>query len=348
MGGGQHDMAIDRPALDKGVFVISIDTELAWSVVHRGAVSSEHLSSDRVAAERGIVGDLLNLFEEHDVKATWATVGHLFLDECHAVEGRKHPEILRPNYEWFDGDWFALDPSTDLSQDPMWYGSDIVQMIRQSQPSQEIGSHSFSHLIVGDPGCSAEAFASDLVACREVATATGVNLLSFVYPRNTIGHLDVLADNGFTSYRGLRPGTFPAMGGLIRRALSLVDKIRPLAGSVVLPQRDGSLWNLPATNLYAPFDRARYVPFRSWVTQQVRRLDQASKHRSLFHLWFHPHNLIEDPQKALQGLERILKRVDDLRRQERIENLTMGELTRRLENESASASQRPTHGADNL
>ena len=184
------------------------------------------------------------------------------------------------------------------------------------------------------------------MACREVAATTGVDLLSFVYPRNTIGHLDVLADNGFTSYRGLRPGTFSDKSGPMRRAVRVVDKIWPLAGSVVLPQRDGRLWNLPATNLYAPFDRARYVPFRSWVTQQVRRLDQASRHRALFHLWFHPHNLIDDPQKALQGLERILKRVDELRRQERIENMTMRELTGRLDGESATASQRPTHVAD--
>ena len=335
-------MAIDRPALDKGVFVISIDTELAWSVVHRGAVSSDHVGPDRVAAERGIVLDLLNLFEQQDIKATWATVGHLFLSECHPVAGRKHPEILRPNYDWFEGDWFDLDPSTDISRDPMWYGQDIVQMIRNAQPPQEIGSHSFSHLIVGDPGCSAEAFASDLVACRELGTGTDVNLLSFVYPRNTIGHLEVLADHGFTSYRGLRPRTFPHMSSPIRHAVGVVDKIRPLAGSIVQPERGGRLWNIPATSLYAPFDRARYLPFRSWVTQHVHRLDQASRHRSLFHLWFHPHNLIDDPKKALRGLGRILERVNELRRQERIQNLTMGELALHLDNLAREAGDPAT------
>ena len=339
-------MASERPALDKGVFVISIDTELAWSVVHRGAVSSEHLSPDRVASERRIVRDLLKLFEQHDIKATWATVGHLFLDECRIVDGYKHPEILRPDYDWFEGDWFDLDPSTDLSHDPMWYAPDIVEMITTARPSQEVGSHSFSHLIVGDPGCSSEAFASDLVACREIAAATGVNLFSFVYPRNTIGHLDVLADNGFTSYRGLRPGTFLDMSRVIRRAVRVVDKIRPLAGSIVLPERNGRLWNLPATSLYAPFDRARYVPFRAWVTQHIHRLDQASEHQSLFHLWFHPHNLIDDSDKALKGLERILERVDELRLQERMENLTMGELARRLDDLGRRAGRNAT--ADDL
>jgi peptidoglycan/xylan/chitin deacetylase (PgdA/CDA1 family) len=339
-------MATDRPALDKGVFVISIDTELAWSVVHRGAVSPEHLGPDRVAAEREIVRDLLDLFEQHDIKATWATVGHLFLGECRAVGGLKHPEILRPDYEWFDGDWFDLDPSTNVSEDPMWYGPDIVQMIRAARPSQEVGSHSFSHLIVGDPGCSAAAFASDLKACQEVAAGGGIRLRSFVYPRNTIGHLEVLADNGFTSYRGLRPATFPEMSGFSRRAARLADRVRPMAGSIVMPQRVGRLWNLPATNLYAPFDRARYLPFRSWITQHIRRLDQASEHRSLFHLWFHPHNLLDNPARALGGLQRILSRVDDLRRSGTIDNMTMGELTRHLEGLSTTASQTPSRDAD--
>jgi hypothetical protein len=73
------------------------------------------------------------------------------------------------------------------------------------------------------------------------------------------------------------------------------------------------------------------------VTQQIRRLDQASRHRSLFHLWFHPHNLIDDPEQALGGLERILVRASQLSRDGLIENLTMGELTRRLEENVARA-----------
>ncbi|HEX6146223.1 MAG TPA: hypothetical protein VF083_05545, partial [Acidimicrobiia bacterium] len=205
-------MGSDLHSLDRGVFVISIDTELAWSVVHRGAVPPEQLLPSRSAAERKIVEDLLALFARYDTKATWATVGHLFIDNCGVEGGRKHPEIVRPDYEWFEGDWFDLDPATDLATDPMWYGTDIVEMIRGAQPAQEIGSHSFSHLIVGDPGCSEAAFASDLAACRHVASEAGLQLRSFVYPRNTIGHLDTLAGHGFEAYRGLRPPIFPDLG----------------------------------------------------------------------------------------------------------------------------------------
>jgi len=332
-------MGSDQQRLERGVFVISIDTELAWSVVHRGKVPPEQLLPSRSAAERKIVEDLLELFARYETKATWATVGHLFIDSCREVEGRKHPEIVRPAYDWFEGDWFDLDPATDLATDPMWYGTDILEMIRGARPIHEIGSHSFSHLIVGDPGCGEAAFASDLAACRQVASAVGVQLRSFVYPRNTIGHLDTLAGHGFEAYRGLRPSIFPDLGRMQRLVARVADRIRPLPGSIVLPERVGTLWNLPATNLYAPWDRAGYIPMRSWIGQQVRRLDQAARYRSLFHLWFHPHNLLEQPDLALEGLERILRRAARLREQGRIENLTMGELTDALNGSHSGAGE---------
>jgi peptidoglycan/xylan/chitin deacetylase (PgdA/CDA1 family) len=332
-------MGPNQTPLDQGAFVISIDTELAWSVVHRGVVSPDHLLPARSIAERKIVEDLLDSFTKYETKATWATVGHLFIDSCRPSDGRKHPEIQRPRYEWFEGDWFDLDPATNLASDPMWYGRDIVDMIRQAQPAQEIGSHSFSHLIVGDPGCSEDAFASDLIACHEAASALGLRLRSYVYPRNTIGHLGVLADHGFESYRGVRPATFPNLARLPRFVARMADRIRPLSGSVVLPERNGDLWNLPATNLYAPSDRAAYIPMSSWVGQQIRRLEHAARHQSLFHLWFHPHNLLQQPDQALQGLERILRRAARLRDQGRIENLTMGELTNLLNRLHSGAAQ---------
>ena len=185
------------------------------------------MSTERAGAERRIVEGLLQLFAKHDIKATWAVVGHLFLGECRREGGVVHPEIVRPGYRWLDRDWFDPDPVADLATEPMWYGTDIVDMIKNATPTQEIGSHSFSHLIVGDPDCSEEAFRSDLVACREVARETGVELRSFVYPRNTIGHLDVLPEQGFRAYRGLRPAAFADRGNGVRRLMRALDKVTP-------------------------------------------------------------------------------------------------------------------------
>ena len=66
-------------------------------------------------------------------------------------------------------DWYDLDPCGDMETNPTWYGADLVAAIRACRTKQEVGSHAFGHLIAGDPGCTAEAFRTDLAACRAVA-----------------------------------------------------------------------------------------------------------------------------------------------------------------------------------
>lgn len=316
--------------LPRAVFVISIDTELAWSAVHHDRLDPQLLTRERAAAERDIVDRLLGLFAKRRTSATWAIVGHLFLSECNRND-LAHASMRRPEYEWLDRDWFARDPGTDVESDPMWYGSDLVEAIRAAKPHQEIASHSFSHLIVGEPGCGAGAFEDDLAACREAAAIRGLELRSFVYPRNAIGHLDVLSEAGFSSYRGLRPIPFEDKGPLTRAMATAVDKISPRPGSAVFPQKVGRLWNLPATNLFAPLDRPIGLPSSLWVSQQVKRLRHAARHKSLYHLWFHPHNLLEDPLPALEALDSILEAASALRDEGVMENLTMSELVGALE-----------------
>ena len=100
---------------EKGLFLLSIDTELAWGGVHNGAFRKRlgHYQRTREA-----IRQLVALLERYEIRATWAVTGHLFLDQCRTEGGVKHPEITRPSYQWFAGDWFDVDPCGDLSTDP--------------------------------------------------------------------------------------------------------------------------------------------------------------------------------------------------------------------------------------
>jgi hypothetical protein len=77
-----------------------------------------------------------------------------------------------------------------------------MDKIRLCAVPQEIGSHSFSHAIFGDPGCSRETARSELAACVRLAREMGIEMCSFAFPRNQVGHLDVVRDFGFTCYLG--------------------------------------------------------------------------------------------------------------------------------------------------
>jgi peptidoglycan/xylan/chitin deacetylase (PgdA/CDA1 family) len=315
--------------LTRGAFVVSIDTELAWGEMHRRDGSE---GRHRFAAEREVIDRLLALFARYDISATWAVVGHLFLDACHDDGRGPHPDLVTPDYPWLDGDWLAVDPATDLGHDPFWYGRDIVDAILACPVRQEVGSHSFSHVIVDDPACTAEVFDSELNAAERVAAERDVELRSFVYPRNQIAQVARLGEHGFRCYRGGRPQPpFAGRPAWQRRALGLADKVRPLAGSAVLPAPgDGGVWNVPQTYLFAPSADSR-LPVDLWVRRPVARLRQATRARSLFHLWFHPYNVTAAPERSFAALDRICAAAARWRDAGELDVLTMGDLAARLD-----------------
>ena len=67
------------PVLSRGVFTISIDTEFAWGTFDLPeAMTYRKLE----ARSREVITRLLGLFETYNIEATWAVVGHLFLESC--------------------------------------------------------------------------------------------------------------------------------------------------------------------------------------------------------------------------------------------------------------------------
>ena len=301
----------------EGIFVFSLDLELAWGELDtRAHIKRGALYQDT----RQAIDRVLDLMERYEIRGTWATVGHLFLDRCDRSNGRAHPELVRPSYSWFPGDWLAEDPHGSVATDPHWYAPDILEKILRCATPQEIGCHSFSHVVAGDPGCSRECFDSEIKACLDVAREWGISLKSFVFPRNSVGHLDVLASNGFTNYRGHTERWYyrvpRVLGKIARRAAPFVtpDTL------VKEPRYNDGLWNFPSSFFFPDVVSAR----------GFRRLRQgihlAMQRKSLFHLWLHPFNIANNPNALLERMEQVFREVASLREQGRIINPTMGEL----------------------
>lgn len=310
-----------KNALRKGVFVLSIDTELAWGSVHGGKL---HDREQLFRRTRACISNLIKLLVKHQIHATWAVVGHLFLQQCNPVDGIKHPDIIRPNYQWFPHDWFSPDPCSTIQQAPLWYGRDIIEQIQNCPITQEIGCHSFSHIRIGETGCSRECFASELEACRREATSFGLKLQSFVFPRNSIAHLEVLSRAGYICYRGVTPSWYENLPWFFPRIGRQLTYLLPISPPVVLPQKVAGIWNLPASFFY---------PVRKRVEKAKQGLRQASKKQRIFHLWFHPFNLASDPHGLLADLDTIFSEVCRYRDQGLLQNLTMKDLALSLDEE---------------
>jgi len=323
--------------LKRGFFLLSIDTELAWGGIHNGAFRRHRWMHE---GTRDVIRRLIQLVERYEIRATWAVVGHLFLEKCRPVNGVKHPEIMRPSYRWFSGDWFKNDPSTDWITDPLWYGPDLVERILRCHTPQEIGCHGFSHMIIGDPGCNRECFASELRASQQAAKSWGITLKSFVFPRNAIAHLDVLAANGFSAFRGFTPAAWEAF--LPTPVSNAMRVLLPNCRVTDQPRLRHGMWELPGTTFYLHRDgRARLVPMSLRVHRATLGIRHAVKEQSISHLWFHCFNLASDEDRLLEGLGAILKRVAQQREAGLLMNLTMGELAQHLntlQNERAAVA----------
>jgi peptidoglycan/xylan/chitin deacetylase (PgdA/CDA1 family) len=316
----------------RGTFVLSLDFELIWGTLDGHGSEPFWRACERERSE--VFGALLALLEEFEIPATWCVVGHLMLDSCAPVNGRKHPEIVRPTHAWQQGDWFSRDPCSDERRAPIFYGRSLVERLLAARVPQEIGCHSFSHVIFGDSGCSPETAASELRACVQAAGELGITLHSFSFPRNRVGHLDVLRDYGFTCFRGTEPTWYMRGGravGWFKRAPHLVDVVVARPPPVVVPERTQGLINIPASMMYFPAHGARrHIPISRRVWRVLKGVECAARDRRIMHLWFHPTNLADETEAMLGGLRRVFTDVARRREREELDVLPMGEIAERI------------------
>ncbi|HHX96667.1 MAG TPA: hypothetical protein GX687_04295 [Clostridia bacterium] len=62
--------------LDKGVFVLSLDTELAWGM--RDKPKAVVRNKRYYEKTHKVINEILNLMINYNISATWAIVGKLF------------------------------------------------------------------------------------------------------------------------------------------------------------------------------------------------------------------------------------------------------------------------------
>ncbi|HEY7409743.1 MAG TPA: polysaccharide deacetylase family protein [Vicinamibacteria bacterium] len=315
------------PALERGVFTLSLDFELIWGTLDLFGPERFRRVCER---EREVVPRLLDLLREFGISATWCVLGHLFLETCAPEGGRAHAGLVRPRHAWCPGDWFASDTGGTEETRPTFYAHSLLRQIRSCPVPQEVGSHSFSHVIFGDEGCSEAVAESEVAACVAAARDLGIELRSFAFPRNSVGHLGVWKRHGFRCYRGPEPVWYEQLPvrTLRARLAHLWDVVRAAEPPTVLPERvDGTLWNVPGSMIYFPAHGVRrLLPVSRRALRALRGLEAAARERRVFHLWFHPTNLADATDAMMGGLRTIFERAASLRDRSLLDIRPMGAL----------------------
>jgi peptidoglycan/xylan/chitin deacetylase (PgdA/CDA1 family) len=320
-----------KTPLPRGIFTLSLDFELLWGTIDLYGTEGFRRACE---TERAVVIDrLLDLLAANGVRATWCIVGHLFLERCPGESPPRHPEIVRPRHAWFPEDWFERDPGGTEATQPLFLARSLVEKIRACRVPQEIGCHSFSHAIFGDPGCSRAAAQSEVLACVRAAAEMGIELRSFAFPRNSVGHLDVLRQFGFTCYRGPGPRWYESddSPGMLRRLAHLADVLAAASPPTVLPElTEAGLWNIPGSMIYFPMHGLRrYIPVSRRVERARKGLEHAARRREVFHLWFHPTNLADGTDGLFSGLRDILGQASSMKESGALDIMSMAGIAER-------------------
>lgn len=274
-----------------------------------------------VLGARDAIPKILELFRKYDIRATWATVGFLF---CETKEELLNfsPEI-RPtyenrslsNYEYFN------EVGENEKLDPYYFGASLLKVI-SSYPGQEISSHSFSHYYCGEPGQTVEQFDADMAAAVAVAKHRGLELQSFVFPRNqfSVRHLDVLIKHGIYSFRGNEVNWLSSLketnpfSTIFKRMARLTDSYFDLSGSNSFePSPISNAVNVPASRFLRPYSNRLSALEGLKLARILNSMTIAAKSQRCFHIWWHPHNFGARTGLNIFILEQILEHFTFLR-----------------------------------
>lgn len=294
-----------------GSVVLSLDAELGW-----GFHDLESPPQRRVESGRRGWSVMLEQLSEFEIPATWGVVGHLLLDSC---DGR-HADHPAPE------GWFERERTDWRDREDLRFGSDLVCDLLDSDVGHEFASHSFSHVLFGDPTTDRDLAVAELERSREIAAEWEQSIDSFIYPRNDIDHRDVLAEQGFTAYRGRTPnrhGARAVLDSTIRDRSFLVEPIVDEYGLV----------NVPASLFLFGFEGpARIVAESIWTDPIVRvarrGIDEAAQSDGLFHMWLHPNNLTHERDD--RRMRTILSYLDRKRAETDLAVETIGEIATRV------------------
>jgi len=315
-------MKDSKLTLPKGIFVLSLDVELCWGAIDKPAQLEKNKKYYEQA--RDCIDKILVLLEKYNIPATWAIVGHLFLQRCNPAKGGKHSDIPRSTYPWYSKDWFEQSPCTDDKEAPLWYGQDIVRKVINCSVHQEIASHSFAHILYGDENTKRNTVRADLTNCVCEAGKFDIELKSFVFPRNTAGYVDELNNFGFTAYRGIEPVWYRSFPKGLRKVCHMIDQLMSLCPPVSLPEYDQGLYNIPGSMLYLPMNGFRkLIPVEFRINKAKKGIRKAIENKRIFHLWFHPFNIATNQEKLLYGLEEIFMEVQSSRDNGELETKNM-------------------------
>jgi peptidoglycan/xylan/chitin deacetylase (PgdA/CDA1 family) len=282
--------------------VWSLDFELRWGMHDVLGLDRDRYRKNLEGA-REAVPQLLQLFTRRGVRATWATVGAL---ACRSWDEYFRRAPAPPRYV---NPQLAINPRyADIDPDGLLhFAPDLVALIAETE-GQDIGTHTFSHLYLGELGVMQVDAAADHAATLALFRERfGIKPTSMAFPKNQVAFLALYRAQGISAWRDNESPWYYQLtrhtNHPVVRGLRMIDALTPWRA------RGGSFsgGRTPSTL----FVRV-YLPESLWKLHLARIAAEARriKEGGVLHFWLHPHNLGADIPRGMQRLEQVIDVID--------------------------------------
>jgi peptidoglycan/xylan/chitin deacetylase (PgdA/CDA1 family) len=322
--------------LQSGILTISLDFELYWGMRELVSLNDENFRQRLLVVYRAIPA-ILELFDRYNIHATWAVVGFLYFNNAKELQANL-PDRL-PQYKNLELSPYPDIKTLDSTTNKFHFCPELIELIKQ-YPGQEIGTHTFSHYYCLEAGQTKTEFQADLQAANKAAQQVGIENKSLVFPRNQYNreYLDTIAQLGITSYRGNEHHwMYNSVNGdgnsLIKRLLRLADSYINLSGHncySIEQLKNQYPSDIPASRFLRSYSAKLKYLDRLKLKRISSSLSYAARTKSIYHLWWHPHNFGENLDRNLEFLEKILVDYQQLHERNKMQSLNMGEIAEHL------------------
>lgn len=315
--------------MEQGVFVISLDFELLWGQLDQ---PNKEAYKENVLGGRVAISKILELFKKYDIHATWATVGLIALEnknELTAYLPSGMPNYANKRCSTYE---HLQEVGNDEDNAPCFFGPSLIKEI-QSYENQEIATHTFSHYYCNETGADIDSFRKDLQAAKKVMHEKyGITLNSIVFPRNHAlpEYVKAASEEGIKCWRG-NPRGFSLRKNRINRIWNRLERFFdtyiPIFGHLTsIPKTDNGTLCTQASRFFRPYSASLSFLEPLKIYRIKKQLKYAAIHKTVFHLWWHPHNFGIHTTQMLKQLEGVLQYYSRLRSAYGMKSRNMEEL----------------------
>ena len=289
--------------------MISLDFELLWGIFDK----VDHQKTFTYFQQtREVVPKILELFNEYEVAATWATVGMLF--NSNWDEWNSNLPAILPDYVNKSLSAYRFGKNIQSTEtEKLCFAPELIENIKEC-PLQEIGTHTYSHYYCKEKGQTTGSFKADLIKSVQIAAKRNITLDSLVFPRNQFNkeYLEVCVQMGIHNVRSNPDAWYwkeaernSLKQKIFRTGDAYIGKHDKSYKLKAIRKNDTVVVEQKASRFLRPH-QGKTILDKLRLKRIKAEMTHAAKNGEIYHLWWHPHNFGTHPKEGIEELRQIL------------------------------------------